>query len=550
MLINTGDRIVNKQYSLGIEFSTQSVKIVVLDINEHTVAYTGKFDYDIQFPRYNTKGGVLPVDNDNIRHTAPFMLIEAIDMTFKKLVEDKIDLTKIAAVKIDAMQHCTIYTDKNLAGVLSNLVPQKDLLQQLKPVISRQTSPIWEDHSPVEQAEYLTRELSSKGGINNITGNKAELRFPGPQIMKWAKESRDEYNNTAHIFLLSAFITSVLSGTIVGVDTGDGWGTNLNTLDINNPGWSKDVFKVIDSYLKNNNIAADAAFDEENKLTQKIGAITHYDQPMGKISDYFVKKYNLDPNTVILAGTGDNPATLLGCGGGVVISLGSSYTVNGVMTDIKPAQEGEYNVFGYTKGTAMSLTCFSNGGKLHEEFLRKYILKSEQGQISADTWAEYAKFAGPDKIGEDESLMLPYLMAETVPLKDKGIIRDGFDAEEAGINIRALHISQVLALKLHSKQLSGLNRICIVGGASGNKFFRQLITDAFEAESYIIKNADFAAPFGCALAAARYALDISYEQAVDIFVEKEEGSTLIPDKENSDIFKVLVKRYSELEKRN
>ncbi|MCK4248626.1 MAG: hypothetical protein KAX15_02490 [Candidatus Omnitrophica bacterium] len=168
-------------------------------------------------------------------------------------------------------------------------------------------------------------------------------------------------------------------------------------------------------------------------------------------------------------------------------------------------------------------------------------------QFPQYTWAEYAKFAGPDKIGKNEPLMLPYLMAETVPLRNKGILRNDFDAEDAGINIRALHISQVLALKLHSKHLSDLNQICIVGGAAGNKFFRQLITDAFEAESYIIKNADFAAPFGCALAAARYALDISYEQAVDIFVEKEEGSTLIPDKENSDIFKVLVKRYSELE---
>ncbi|MCK4326411.1 hypothetical protein KAW55_06615, partial [bacterium] len=363
---------MNKQYSLGIEFSTQSVKIVVLDMNKHNAVYKGKFDYDVQFPRYNTKGGVLQADNDDIRHTSPFMLIEAIELTFKKLAEEKIDLGKIAAVKVDAMQHCTVYTDKNLSGVLSNLDPQKDLIQQLKPIISRQTSPIWEDHSPVEESEYLTRELSSQGGINNITGNKAELRFPGPQIMKWAKGSADEYNNTAHIFLLSAFITSILSGTIVGVDTGDGWGTNLNTLDINNPDWSNKVLEVIDSYLG----VEDAAEGEGNKLGEKIGTIIHYDQPIGKISDYFVKKYNLDPDTVILAGTGDNPATLLGCGGGIVLSLGSSYTVNGVMTDIRPAQEGEYNVFGYTKGTAMSLTCFSNGGKLHEGFLCKYVLKS------------------------------------------------------------------------------------------------------------------------------------------------------------------------------
>lgn len=50
--------------------------------------------------------------------------------------------------------------------------------------------------------------------------------------MKWAKENPSEYKETAHIFLLSSFITSVLAGKIAPVDTGDGWGTNLNSINI------------------------------------------------------------------------------------------------------------------------------------------------------------------------------------------------------------------------------------------------------------------------------------------------------------------------------
>jgi len=34
----------------------------------------------------------------------------------------------------------------------------------------------------------------------------------------------------------------------------------------------------------------------------------------------------VNPDAVVLAGTGDNPATLPGCGGRLVISLGSSYS--------------------------------------------------------------------------------------------------------------------------------------------------------------------------------------------------------------------------------
>ena len=33
-------------YSLGIEFSTQSCKLVVLDVTSSHVIYTGSFDYD------------------------------------------------------------------------------------------------------------------------------------------------------------------------------------------------------------------------------------------------------------------------------------------------------------------------------------------------------------------------------------------------------------------------------------------------------------------------------------------------------------------------
>ena len=255
--------------SCGIEFSTQSCKIVILDLSKNSICFMDSFNYDQAFPSYKTEGGVLPSPSSDIRHTSPFMLIEAVDLAFKKIKESGIDISAIKAIKSDGMQHCTVYVNSLFGQKILCLDPDKTLIAQLLPTISRHSSPIWEDRSTQKQAEYLTDALKNDRGIISLTGNRAELRFPASQIMKWAKENPEEYNNTSNIFVLSAFITSILAGNISPVDTGDGWGTNLNTLDIDNPGWNEKVISVIDKYLSESGIRA--------PLSSRLGAIDHYD---------------------------------------------------------------------------------------------------------------------------------------------------------------------------------------------------------------------------------------------------------------------------------
>ena len=91
-----------QSYSLGIEFSTQSVKLVILDLTDNRICFSDSFNYDVAFPEYNTEGGVLPSKSEEIRRTSPFMLIEAVDLAFKKLAESGIEIHRIKAVKADA----------------------------------------------------------------------------------------------------------------------------------------------------------------------------------------------------------------------------------------------------------------------------------------------------------------------------------------------------------------------------------------------------------------------------------------------------------------
>lgn len=527
-------------YALGLDFSTRAVKTVVLDIKEAEVVYTSTIEYDTTLAHYDTRGGVLPTDEPTIRHTSPFMLIEALDLAFSELNSNGLDLGRIGVVKVDAMQHCTVYTDASFGERLAHLDPTQPLLPQLRICITRETSPIWEDRSPVREVEYLQNTLLKHGSIQVLTGNAAELRFPAAQIMKWASQSPHDCTRTAHIFLLSAFLTSILAGRIAPVDTGDGWGTNLNTLDIDRPGWHDVVIKAVDTYLDSQTTGP--------FLRDKLGDMIPYDTPLGNISPYFVERYGFNPETIVLAGTGDNPATLLGCGGSTVISLGSSYTVNGVMDEIVPSSDGEYNIFGYTPGRAMALAVFTNGAKVHEFFLDKYISGGADSGGLKGYWDEYVAAAGEPILMEYEKLMLPYLMDESLPLRRMGIVRDGFDETDAEVNIRALHISQAISLRLHSSHLSGADTICVVGGGAGNRFLRQMIADAFDAATCTIQHADFAAPFGCCVSGARLLMGVTYKEVVGRFVRVDRASFLHPLEKNQSPIRALLNRYEALEK--
>jgi len=365
------------------------------------------------------------------------------------------------------------------------------------------------------------------------------LRFPAAQILKWAKQFPDEYNRTAHIFLLSSFLTSILAGKVAPVDTGDGWGTNLNNINIDHPGWNDAVLKVADAYLRNSG----AVFS----LRDKLGGMAHYDTVIGGINPYFTQRYGVNPEAIVLAGTGDNPATLLGCGGHTVISLGSSYTVNGVMQKVTPSLTGEYNVFGYIPGKVMAITVITNGAKVHEFLLKKYINPSWLESSVEEKWEAYINAAGCAAVSENEKLMLPYLIDESVPLRPSGIVRDGFDERDAGTNIRALHISQALALHLHSRHLNQESEICVVGGGAKNRFLRQMIADVSDARTYSIQHAELAACLGCAISCAKVLLQIPYEEAIKRYVRVDKASSVVPWKQNRLTIQTLLHRYEALE---
>ena len=538
------DRLV-----IGMEFSTQSAKAVVLGADSANVLTSIQLNYDETFPQYGTKGGVLPSEDATVRHTSPAMLSEAMDELFRRLGAADVEMARVRALKLDAQQHCTVYADDSLADRLSALdegaagagdagpaagnagLGTGNLAAAVAPAFTRNSVPIWEDRSTAREVQLLEAALAGQGGVQHLTANPTELRFPAAQIVRWALADPDAYAQTAHIMLLSAFLTPLLTGCIAPVDTGDGWGTNLNHADIDDPGWHPDTVSAVEELI-----------GRPGSLTARLGEMVPYDTPVGRVSGYFSRRYGLPADAMVLAGTGDNPATLLGCGGKLVISLGSSYTVNGVVSELDALSGAEYNVFGYTPGTAMALSVITNGTKVHDKFRREYA--------HGETWDEYERRAGGRTVDPEEPLLLPYLQAESVPRAPAGFVRDGLSAGDREANIRALHISQALSLRLHASHVASPEAIAVVGGGSQNDALRAYTTDAFGRPTYRIRNGDFAAPLGCAIAAARHLLRCSYEAATARFVAVEAGSELSPLGRNDAAYDRLLTRYRQLEAAN
>jgi len=500
------------RYACGIELSSQGAGIGFLDLSSgeftpFSLTYQNEFG-----GRYPITGGVIRKENDVV-HVPQTMLLEAQDRLFEMAPRELLENTVV--YKADCMQHAQRFT-QNLADGLRRMDPTKSIAENLSRHNTRETIPIWEDRSTKDnEVPYINEKLKSYGGVVALTANPTEPRFPAAQLLKWKRERQDEYERTTEIRALSAGVTSNLAGVIVDTDTGDGWGTNLNTRNINNPGYERRITDLI---------APD--------LHEKLGGMVHYDTKVGKLLAYYVTKFGAKPDAVILAGTGDNPAYLLG----FFLSAGTSWTLNGELPDVV-VSNGEDNIFGCKPGRVMSLVCFTNGGRLHEEFRDRY---------ADGSWDKYHELGGQAEPWKH--LMLPYRYAESVPRRPSGIVmEEGFDDKDPATNIRALYDSMVASARIHSQHMQLPDTIWVLGGGGKSPILLQSVADAFGKTAKTLAAYKNAAIFGDCLAGAADALNISYTDAVREFAKELPGAIANPDPRNAQRVQAALDRYNALE---
>jgi xylulokinase len=515
---------------LGLDSSTQSLSAVVIDLDTRAVVGEKSINFDRDLPQFKTQNGVLPHRDPLVKHSLPLLWAAALDLLFAQLKADGVALEEILAVSGSGQQHGSVYLNDRAAGRLAKLNPAKSLEQNLRGVFARATSPIWMDSSTTKQCTEIRKKLGGIRATAETTGSDTFERFTGPQIRKFYQTQPAAYQKTAHIALVSSFMASLLAGKIAPIDYGDGAGMNL--MDLHQKTWHAGALKAT-----------------APGLAKKLPPLAPAGQVIGKVSSYFVTKYGLNPEALATVWTGDNPASVLGLGlvkpGQVAISLGTSDTFFGTMSQCRTDAKGEGHVFGSPAGDYMTLICFKNGSLAREKIRESYGLKD---------WAAFGELLATTKPRKDAGILLPWFEAEIVPRMNRpGLHRFDLDEQDAAANCRAIFEAQMLSMRHHS-QWMGVAPECIyaTGGASSNAALLQVMADVMNCPVRRIEISKSAALGAALLAAHGWQVAAgekpSWEKLTRGFTDPVPGSEIRPRKPAVRVYDELIQKFAVCER--
>lgn len=504
---------------LGIDSSTQGMKAEIIDAENGKLVGSYAVNFGRDLPQYNSPDGFLPNSDPLVRHSDPLMWLDAMDLLFSQMKADKFPTETICGISGSGQQHGSVYLNAPVPPVLD---PSKSLAEQIKPVLSRATAPIWMDKSTRKECEQLTTEFGAEMRLN--TGSPAIERFTGPQIRKFAVTEPEKWENTKRIHLVSSFLCSILCDASAPIDYGDGAGMNL--LDLHTLNWNQKF------------VSATA-----HGLLGKLPAVAASNRIAGRLAPYF-EKYGFRAGIPVVVWSGDNPNSLIGVGAGspgtAVISLGTSDTFFAAMDEFVTDPEGCGHVFGNPAGGFMSLICFTNGSLAREKVKAMVNVDWEFFDVTS------AKLTKP---GNNGKLMLPYFEPENTPLVTEPGLRTNFDLASAKPEelIRCIMESQALTMRRHSAwQGQHFKRIRVTGGASKSPALRQILADVFQAEieTIAVRNS---AGLGAAIRAANAVAKIPFEDLYGKFCATVE--TVQPHAELAPLYDQMLKDFSALETR-
>jgi xylulokinase len=506
---------------LGLDASTQSLTAIVIDTDEGQVVAEKSLIYGEALPHYQSPKGFLPSHDPRLRHSDPLMWVEALDRLLGELAATNLDLGRIRGISGAGQQHGSVYLRLRLEEV-GGWSADAPLVEQVRPLLSRLTAPIWMDSTTSEECLEIAASLGGDANLVKISGSRATLRFTGPQIRRFAKTDPSAWERTQEVHLVSSFMASLLIGTTAGIDLGDGAGMNL--LDLDSGQWHRRLLEATAPGL-------------DAKLPSPVPSSTE----VGRLAPYFAIKYGLNPGTPVIAWTGDNPSSLVGMGatrpGTAVISLGTSDTVFAAMTQARTDPKGYGHVFGNPAGGYMSLICFANGSLAREAVAQRHHL----------TWDQFRDAIAQTRPGNEKNLLLPYFVPEITPRILKPEPRwlgspDFVSGRDVAAAVRAIVEAQ--ALSLHSAWIGEEPDILLVtGGAAKNAGILQVLADVFQSELLPLSVSNSSA-LGGALRAAHAVEGIPWGELSAQFSAPDSRLRVVPDRDAREVYRELGAEFA------
>jgi xylulokinase len=495
---------------LGLDSSTQSLSALVIDTDVGKVAAGANVVFGERLPQYRSPKGFLPAEDPQVRHSDPLMWVEALDLVLSDLRSAGVDLGAVRGVSGAGQQHGSVYLATSLDEVRGWPAAGAPLVDQVRPLLSRTTAPIWMDSSTGAECAEITAAVGGDDRVVALSGSVATPRFTGPQIRKFYKDRPGEWERTAEIHLVSSFVASLLVGASAPIDLGDGAGMNL--LELASGAWSQALLDATAPGLG-------------RRLKAPVPSATR----VGVVADYFVARYGFSAGTPVIAFTGDNPSSLIGMGasrpGTAVVSLGTSDTMFAAMAAPRVDPGGFGYVFGNPAGGFMALCCFANGSLAREEVARHHAMD----------WDDFTRaILDRTSPGNGGNLLLPYFVPEITPRIPSPAPRrfgseDFVAGQDAAADARAVVEAQALAMRHYSSWIDeATDTLLVTGGASKNPGILQILADVFQAKILPLRVSNSSA-LGGALRAAQAVEGRSWEELYARFAAPDVHRRVLPD---------------------
>ncbi len=511
---------------LGLDSSTQSLSATIIDTARGAVAAEESVVFGRDLPEFGAPNGVLPHPDPAVKHSDPLLWVAALERLLDSLRARGVPLDAIRGVSGAGQQHGSVYLARPLAS-LRGWRTDAPLVDQVRPLLSRATAPIWMDSSTSAECAEIAAAIGGQARAVALTGSRMIERFTGPQIRRFAHREPTAYAATAEIHLVSSFMASILIGATAPIDRGDGAGMNL--LELATGAFNPALLEATAPGLG-------------AKLPRVVPSAT----VVGELSEYFVARHGFARGTPVVAFTGDNPSSLVGMGatapGTAVVSLGTSDTVFAAMSEPRTDPRGFGHVFGNPAGGFLSLICFANGSLARERVAQR---------VGLDWPAFERAILEQTRPGSDGNVLLPLFEPEMTPrLRVTEPVLAGtpsFTAwGEPALAARAAVEAQAISMRLHSAWIGQrLERVLVTGGASRNRGILRVLADVFQAEMQPLSVANSSA-LGAAVRAANAVEGLGFDALQRAFSARDGALAVAPDPGAAGVYQALAERVAQM----
>ena len=309
------------QIFAGIDVSTQSQKLVVIDLDNDSIIYSDSINYDNDLPNYGTLNGIIRGNPPGVSESDPNMWIDGLHILFKRLSKRTDIISSIKCLSISGQQHGLVAIDR-------------------KGNLTKSTSKLWNDFSTKKECDILTEKIGGTDEMIAEISNSQRTGYTASKIFYMQRNEIELFNNTYQFLLVHNYVNYFLTGGVSAMEQGDASGTGL--WDPVKRKWSENLTNVI-----------------SDDLLSKLPSVSSSIESIGYISKELVKGYGFDSTCKIDAGSGDNMYGAIGTGnvdpGILTISLGTSGTAYTIVDNPFVDPTGEIACFCDSTGRYLPL---------------------------------------------------------------------------------------------------------------------------------------------------------------------------------------------------